>query len=148
MIYSKSSEYAIQAMIYLAEHKDEPKTMVSTIAEDYNIPVHFLSKLVQTLSKHHLIKSFRGRNGGIKLNKPARDIRVIDIVYAIDGPPADEEMCVIGLDECNDSVACPLHNNWIIIRENIRVLLGHENLEHLADEVIKKREQLRLGIIE
>ncbi|MBC8214713.1 MAG: Rrf2 family transcriptional regulator [Candidatus Marinimicrobia bacterium] len=143
MIYSKSAEYAIQAMIYLAEHQDEPKTMVSKIAEEYNIPVHFLSKLVQTLAKHHLIKSYRGRNGGIKLNKPARDIRVIDIVYAIDGPPPEIEMCVIGLDECTDNVACPLHNNWKIIKENIRVLLGHENLEHLAEEIIKKREDLR-----
>ncbi len=143
MIYSKSAEYAIQAMIYLAEHHAEPKTMVSKISAEYDIPVHFLSKLVQTLAKHHLIKSFRGRNGGIRLNKPARDVRVIDIVYAIDGPPPETEMCVIGLDECTDNVACPLHNNWKIIKENIRVLLGHENLEHLAEEIIKKREELR-----
>ncbi|NOZ07507.1 MAG: Rrf2 family transcriptional regulator [FCB group bacterium] len=142
MIYSKSSEYAIQAMIYLAEHRDKEKIMVSQIAEDYNIPVHFLAKLVQTLVKHHLVKSFRGRSGGLKLNKPARDIRVIDIVYAIDGPPSENDMCVIGLDECNDNVPCPLHNNWKIIKENIRVLLGHENLEHLAKEVIRKRQLL------
>ncbi|MBC8479601.1 MAG: Rrf2 family transcriptional regulator [FCB group bacterium] len=142
MIYSKSSEYAIQAMIYLAEHHEQEKIMVSKIAEEYGIPVHFLAKLVQTLVKHHLVKSFRGRSGGLKLNKPARDIRVIDIVYAIDGPPPEKEMCVIGLDECNDTVPCPLHNNWKIIKENIRVLLGHENLEHLAVEVVRKRKEL------
>ncbi len=145
MIYSKSSEYAIQAMIYLAEHQDEDKVMVSKIAEEYNIPVHFLAKLIQTLVKHHLVKSFRGRSGGLKLNKPARDIRIIDIVYAIDGPPPEKEMCVIGLDECNDSVPCPLHNNWKVIKENIRVLLGHENLQHLAEEVIRKRSALEEG---
>jgi len=142
MIYSKSSEYAIQAMIYLAEHQEEDKVMVSKIAEEYTIPVHFLAKIVQTLVKHHLVKSFRGRSGGLRLNKPARDIRVIDIVYAIDGPPPEKEMCVIGLDECTDSVPCPLHNNWKMIKENIRVLLGHENLQHLAEEVIRKRAEL------
>lgn len=142
MIYSKSAEYAIQAMIYLAEHRSEENTMVSTIAEDYNIPRHFLAKLVQSLAKHYLIKSVRGRNGGIKLSKPARDIRVIDIIYAIDGPPAENEMCVIGLDECSDSVPCPMHDQWKLIKENIRVQLGHENLEVLADRLKEKRKLL------
>ncbi|MBT3251489.1 MAG: Rrf2 family transcriptional regulator [Candidatus Marinimicrobia bacterium] len=142
MLYSKSSEYAIQAMIYLAENQSMNRIMVNKIAAEYDIPVYFLAKIVQTLSKHHLIRSFRGRNGGIQLNKPAKDIRIIDIVYAIDGPPPEVEMCVIGLDECSDSVACPLHNNWKIIKENIRVLLGHENLAILAEEVIKKKELL------
>jgi len=148
MIYSKSAEYAIQAMIYLAEHQDRPKIMVSKIAEEYDIPVHFLAKIVQTLTKHHLIKSFRGRNGGVKLNKPARDIRIIDIVYAVDGPPPEQEMCVIGLDVCSDSVACPLHNSWKVIKENIRVLLGHENLENLAREIIRKRKILRGEVLQ
>lgn len=142
MIYSKSAEYAIQAMIYLAEHRSEENTMVSTIAEDYNIPRHFLAKLVQSLAKHYLIKSVRGRNGGIKLSKPARDIRVIDIIYAIDGPPDEKEMCVIGLDECSDSVPCPMHDQWKLIKENIRVQLGHENLEVLADRLKEKRKLL------
>ncbi|MFQ6610394.1 MAG: RrF2 family transcriptional regulator [Fidelibacterota bacterium] len=146
MLYSKSSEYAIQAMIYLAVNQKDERIMVNKIAREYDIPLYFLAKIVQTLSKHHLIRSYRGRNGGIKLNKPANDIRIIDIVYAIDGPPPEKEMCVIGLDECSDSVACPLHNNWKIIKENIRVLLGHENLEKLANEVIKKRETLRLQL--
>ena len=67
MIYSKSPEYAIQAMIYLAENLDKDNIMVSKIADDYDIPRHFLAKLVQSLSKHHLISSTRGRGGGIKL---------------------------------------------------------------------------------
>jgi len=142
LIYSKSAEYAIQAMIYLAEHRSDNNVMVSTIAEDYNIPRHFLAKLVQSLAKHYLIKSVRGRNGGIRLSKPARDIRVIDIIYAIDGPPPEKEMCVIGLDECSDSVPCPMHEQWKHIKENIRLKLGHENLEVLADRLKEKRKLL------
>ncbi len=126
-------------MIYLAENQDKNNIMVSKIADDYDIPRHFLAKLVQSLAKHHLIKSTRGRNGGIQLNKPARDIRIIDIVYAIDGPPPEVDMCVIGLDECSDDVPCPLHDRWKLIKEDIRTLLGHENLEHLANEIERKR---------
>ncbi len=143
MIFSKSTEYAIQAMIYLAVHPTQDKIMVSTIAEDYDIPRHFLARLVQTLAKHHLIKSTRGRGGGVQLNRPAEDIRVSQIVEAIEGPPPESDMCVIGLDECNDQIPCPLHDQWQIIKENINRLMVDENLAHLAKEVIRKRELLR-----
>jgi DNA-binding IscR family transcriptional regulator len=53
MLYSKSSEYAIQAMIYLAENQSMNRIMVNKIAAEYDIPVYFLAKIVQTLSKHH-----------------------------------------------------------------------------------------------
>ncbi len=139
MIFSKSTEYAIQAMIYLAEHQDRANIMVSTIAEDYDIPRHFLARLVQTMAKHHLIKSTRGRGGGIQLNRPAKDIKISDIVHAIDGPPAEVEMCVIGLDVCSDNVPCPLHNQWKLIKGNITNLMEDENLEHLANEITNKR---------
>ena len=142
MIYSKSSEYAIQAMIYLAIHQEREKTMVSEIAEDYNIPRHFLAKLVQSLAKHHLVHSTRGRGGGIRLNKPARDIQISDIVAAVDGPPPEVDMCVIGLDVCSDDVPCPLHEQWKMIKDKITDLMNQDNLENLAAEIIRKRQQL------
>jgi len=49
MLYSKSAEYAIQAMVYLAEAKSEKPVMTAKIAKDYNIPYQFLAKIVQTL---------------------------------------------------------------------------------------------------
>ena len=63
MLYSKSAEYALQAMIYLAENEGKDLAMVSSIAETYDIPKHFLAKLVQTLTHHHLIRSYRGAMG-------------------------------------------------------------------------------------
>ena len=55
MLYSKSAEYGIQAMIYLSENRTDNPTIVSKIAESYNIPYQFLTKIVQTLVKHRLI---------------------------------------------------------------------------------------------
>ena len=65
---------------------------------------------------------------------------MIDIVYAIHGPPPEEEMCVIGLDICTDDVPCPVHSHWKVIKENIRTLLGNENL---SIEMANKREILK-----
>ena len=142
MIYSKSAEYAIQAMIYLAEQDADKLSMVSTISGHYDIPRHFLAKLVQTLTRHHLIKSYRGRKGGIKLARPPDKITLLQVVNAIEGPPPEHEMCVIGLDICSDSACCPLHNQWKRIKEEVRTALDHQTLQELATAMQEKREQL------
>ncbi|NOZ75059.1 MAG: Rrf2 family transcriptional regulator [FCB group bacterium] len=142
MLYSKSAEYAIQAMIYLAEENSPDPIMISRIAKAYNIPQQFLAKISQTLVKHRLLIAVRGRNGGVKLARPANEIYLNQIVHAVDGPPPEKEQCVIGLDYCSDSVPCPLHHKWKVIREDIREMLGAEDLAHLAKRVINKREQM------
>ena len=142
MLYSKSAEYAIQAMIYLAENEGKNLAMVSTIAETYDIPKHFLAKLVQTLTHHHLIKSYRGRKGGIELGRPADKITMLQVVNAIEGPPPEHEMCVIGLDICSDSVCCPLHNQWKHIKVQMQETLQHQTLAELAMGMRTKRHEL------
>jgi len=102
-MFSESVKHSIQAMMHLAEN-DGNLILVSQIAEIYDLPKHYLAKLVQTLSRHHLIQSVPGRNGGIRLNKPSVEIKIIDIIHAIDGPPPEHEMCVFGLDKCSDDV--------------------------------------------
>ena len=140
-IFSESIKHAIQAMIYLASHQNE-RVKVSTIAVDYDIPKFYLAKLVQNLAKHHLIKATRGRSGGIALNKPAKDIRIIDIIHAIDGPAPEDEMCVFGLDVCTDKVPCPVHDIWSGIKEDIKQEFHHQNLKDLAIRLEKKHEFL------
>ncbi|MBC8311406.1 MAG: Rrf2 family transcriptional regulator [Candidatus Marinimicrobia bacterium] len=128
-------------MIYLAVN-DEKLILVHQIAEDYKIPKYYLAKIVQTLSKHNLIKSTRGRNGGIQLSKPAGEIKILDIIHAINGPPGDSEMCIFGLDICSDLVPCPVHEVWKSMKADINDKLIHQNLESLAKEVHRKHELL------
>ena len=143
MLYSKSAEYAIQAMIYLAEYKSDKPVMTSKISHEYNIPHQFLAKIVQTLVKHRLIKATRGRTGGINLYRDAKDIYLDQIVDAIDGPPLEEERCAIGLDLCSDDAPCPIHHSWKPIKKSIRSMLTQENLEELAHRVTAKRNKMK-----
>lgn len=142
MLYSKSFEYAIQAMIYLAEHEGKDLAMVSSVAEACNIPRQFLAKLVQTLTRSHLVKSYRGRKGGIELARLAKDITVLNIVHSIEGTPPEHERCVIGLDVCSDEATCPLHNEWMHVRNLVRDTLEHQTLADLAEGIRKKRREL------
>lgn len=142
MLYSKSAEYAIQAMIYLAENEGKGLAVVKSIAEAHNIPEHFLAKLVQTLTRNRLIRSYRGRTGGIELARPADKITMLQVVNAIEGPPPEQEMCVIGLDICSDSVCCPLHTQWKHIKGLVRETLQHQTLAELAMGMRTKRQEL------
>ncbi len=140
MLYSKSAEYAIQAMIYLTEKKSENPTMISEIAEAYNIPYQFLAKIMQTLVKQRLVKATRGRNGGVNLARPSKEIFLNEIVHAVDGPPPEKDPCVVGLDLCSDETPCPLHAQWKPIKFQIREMLASEPLDDLAKRVIEKRK--------
>ncbi|MCH7732433.1 MAG: Rrf2 family transcriptional regulator [Candidatus Marinimicrobia bacterium] len=148
MLYSKSAEYAIQTMIYIAEKMTDIPIITDEIADEFQIPNHFLKKIVQVLTKHNLLKTYRGRHGGVTLARPSRDIKIIDIVEVIDGPVSSSDMCVIGLDVCSDEAICPFHNNWMTIQDSIKSLLENENLEHLAEEVIEKRRLLSHGLFD
>jgi Rrf2 family protein len=141
-MFSESVKHSIQAMIHLAEN-DGKLIMVNHIAENCEIPKHYLAKLVQTLSKHHLIKSVQGRNGGIQLNKPPSEIKIIDIIHAIEGPPHENEMCIFGLDKCSDQVPCPIHSDWKKMKLQLEDKLFNRNLDDLNKELQKKHKLLQ-----
>ena len=143
-MFSESVKHSIQAMMHLAEN-DGNLILVSQIAEIYDLPKHYLAKLVQTLSRHHLIQSVPGRNGGIRLNKPAIEIKIIDIIHAIDGPPPEHEMCVFGLDKCSDDVPCPIHSDWKQMKLGLESKLFNRNLDELNKELKKKHKLLQIN---
>ena len=141
-MFSESVKHAIQAMIYLASNNNQ-LVMVNQIAEEYDIPKYYLAKLVQTLVKHHLIKSVQGRNGGIRLNKPSTKIKIIDIIHAIEGPSPEKEMCIFGLDECSDFVPCPIHPEWKKMKLELNDKILNRNLNNLNKELMKKHLMLQ-----
>ena len=141
ILYSKSVEYALQAMIYLAENKPEKPVMIRTIAEENKIPRQFLAKITQSLVKYGLLKAMRGRKGGVNLAIDPKDIYLDQIIYAIDGPSPEKDHCVVGFETCSNDIPCPLHNKWESIRNSIREMIKSESLADLAKNVIEKRKK-------
>jgi Rrf2 family iron-sulfur cluster assembly transcriptional regulator len=138
MFYTKSAKYAIQTMIYLAVKEEQGLIMVSEIANAYKIPQSFLSKITRTLRKHNLVLSTRGRNGGIKLAKPIKDIFINDILLAIDGPESIIPKCGFGYESCSDKYPCPFHHRWNDVITQVHDLMESETLENLAKDVIER----------
>src|SRR2546425_4001819 len=90
MIYSRSAEYAILSCVRLSQVPDGKYAMVKQIAEQEQIPVHFLAKILQELTKKGFLRSNKGPSGGFSLRVPAQQIRLIDLVEALDGPALAE----------------------------------------------------------
>lgn len=136
MMFSRACEYAIQALLDLAERPPGDYTPVREVAEQSKIPYHFLGKIVQQLTKRGVLIANKGPGGGIALSNPADEITLIQIVEAIDGLDITTR-CLMGLPACHDAVPCPLHIEWGKNRAQIMEMLTQKTLKQLVTEARK-----------
>jgi Rrf2 family transcriptional regulator, iron-sulfur cluster assembly transcription factor len=141
MIYSRSAEYAIRAFVHLAQVPEGKYAMVKNIAEQEEIPAHFLAKILQQLARKGLLRSSKGPTGGFALRVPAEEVRLVDIVEALDGLTPYQQ-CASGLSECSDDMPCPMHDSWKALRSRIMDYLGRNTIADLAKALEQKRKQL------
>jgi Rrf2 family protein len=134
-MFSASCHYGLQAMFYIAAHcKDGCNIELKEIAEERDIPKHFLSKILQQLVRHKYLCSMKGPHGGFRLNQDPASIRLIDIVEAIDGVEIFDE-CGIGLKQCNEIDPCPIHDDFKLLREQVKELFQTKTLEVLVNDI-------------
>lgn len=131
MIFTRTSQYAIQALIYLATQPSGQLVLSRDIAHKLGVPSPYLAKILQDLSRAQLLHSFRGRNGGFGLRSGVEHRNLLDILWLTDGHRVDRE-CLLGLKACQDETACPLHRKWKPVKKDILACLGNITLFNLA----------------
>jgi len=141
MIYSRSAEYAFRAFVHLAQVPEGKYAMVKNIAEQEEIPVHFLAKIMQQLARKRLLRSSKGPTGGFALRLPPGDVRLWDIVEALDGT-GQYTVCASGLSECSDVMPCSMHDSWVALRTRIIDYLEQNTIADLAKALESKRKSL------
>jgi Rrf2 family protein len=134
MFLSRTSQYAIQGLIYVATQPAGEPVLNWKIAGYLGVPPSYLAKIMQTLCRGNLLYSFRGRQGGFCLREGAEKTDLMRIVTIIEGP-ALTETCVLGLKVCEDMTPCPMHSRWKPIKEKIVRILREQTLEKLAAAV-------------
>lgn len=135
-MFSKACEYGIRACIHLAEASREGKTeSLKQIAEAIDSPTAFTAKVLQLLARDGIIHSIQGPSGGYEiLEHKISTTYLSDILNAIDGGKIYKG-CGLGLKQCNAKMPCPLHDQFMEIRENLREMLETTNIEQLADGI-------------
>ncbi len=71
---------------YIAEQADEGFFLASRIAEEYDIPLEYLFKILQQMVRTNILRSKRGPKGGYTLARPAKEITLLEIIEAAGGP--------------------------------------------------------------
>ncbi len=138
MIYSNACEYAIRGMAYLARQPAEQLCLLNDIAASEGLPYHFMGKIFQTLVRARLLRSVKGPGGGFSLTRPPEEISLYQIKEAIDRTE-DLYRCAVGLDRCDDTTPCPLHDTFKPLRHEIRSYLEQTMLSDMALAVQQKK---------
>lgn len=117
MQITRQADYAVRAVLFLADLSEGEKASTSQIAKDMDIPLSFLAKIIAQLSVAGLLKTMRGARGGVTLSREPHEITLLEVVEAIDGPILLNE-CVSGGHDCSID-ACVIRNIWCNAQEDL-----------------------------
>lgn len=131
MILSRTSQYAIRALIYIATLPCGEMIPNKKLAEYLDVPAAYLAKIMQKLCKGNLIYSHRGCHGGFYLREGGEKTNLILIVSLIEGVGFTDN-CLLDLEICSNEITCQVHSMWKPIGEEVISLLHELTLEHLA----------------
>ncbi len=133
MIFSKSCEYALQAVLFLALHPGR-LVGIKEISSNLTVPAPYLSKILQILAKRRLLYSVKGPGGGFKINPEITEPTLLHVVEAIEGPDIFDH-CGIGLKLCNDQNPCPIHHRYTAFRNELKNLLSEKTILDYGKDV-------------
>lgn len=143
MRLTRQTNYAIRILMYCAANNDR-LSRIPEIAAAYSVSELFLFKILQPLVEAGLVQTVRGRNGGVRLGKPAAEITLFDVVRVTEESFA--------MAECfeNDAVDCPLIDSCAL-NAALRKALGafFDVLEsYTIEDLVRERQDVRflLGI--
>ena len=130
MQITRQADYAVRAVLYLAQQENAERAATSTIAKEQRIPPSFLAKIISQLSIAGLLHTSRGARGGVTLAREPKDITLLEVVEAIDGPIQLNE-CVSNEGTCSFGHQCPLQSVWCEAQEKLVMQLKSTNFANL-----------------
>lgn len=132
-MFSKTCEYAIRAIIYIAQNADDAKKVsIKSIAKGIGSPEHFIAKILQDLGRKGMVQSIKGPHGGFFLEKEALKNSIADIVRVMDGDKIFVH-CGLGLKHCSESNPCPIHHQYKHIKKDITNMLQKAKLSEFKN---------------
>ena len=130
---SKKADYALMAMKHLAQNAGATSTSAREIAEQYDIPIELLAKVLQRLVRTGLLVSTQGTRGGYTLSRQPKLISIADVIQAIDGP-LTVTACTTEKNDCEQYSKCSVRDPLWQIRERIVAALGTVTLFEMASD--------------
>jgi Rrf2 family protein len=135
-MFSKTTEYALRAVIHIAANSSEEKKLsLEEISTAIDSPRSFTAKILQVLTgERNLISSVRGPSGGFYITEKQLQLPIRAVLHAMD---EDKRLmkCVIGLHECSETRPCPLHSKYKSIKAQLISMFEDKTIIQLAQEM-------------
>jgi Rrf2 family protein len=131
MLFSQTAEYALRAVVLLAEDPEATRS-TADLAGDSQVPLDYLYKVLQALRRAGLVTSRRGVGGGMTLARPAEQISILQVIDAVD-PVQRIEVCPLGLEEHGEHL-CPLHRRLDDALAHVQKVLADSTIADLLSE--------------
>ena len=129
---SLTSEYALRAMTHLAKHQPDWPIPGKQIAEEAGIPPKYLSKVLGDLVRAGLLEATRGRSGGFRMARPAREISLLEVLVPFER--IERRLCPFGNDRCGDEDPCLAQEKWKQVLDAYQKFLERTSIHDVSIE--------------
>ena len=133
MQITRQADYAVRAVLHLARINGNERAATSQIAKEQHIPPSFLAKIISQLSIAGLLHTSRGARGGVTLARDPKDVSLLEVIEAIDGPIMLNE-CVGDNSTCTFDEDCPLRPVWCEAQNELIARLKGTNFQQLLEQ--------------
>ncbi len=143
MIFTTKAEYGVRLMVELGRQGAESPTSLKAISEAEGLPLAYLERIVALLKKAGLVESTRGAHGGYRLARPAEDVRMDEVILALEGSVApmtcfvdDSGAAAAGRVLCNHQASsghgCATKLLWMRVQGGVMEKLAQTTLAELV----------------
>mgnify|MGYP001076602941 CR=1 FL=1 len=129
---SKMTDYAIVLMGYISRHPENEMCNSRGLAEESQLPLPTVSKILKALSRSGLLVSHRGNKGGYTLVRRASELSIAEIITAMEGGLALTECTSTAPVLCELEPSCPVRSNWTKINKAVCDALAGLTLDEMA----------------
>lgn len=137
MKLSSRTRYGVRAMLELAINFGPKPVQLRVIAQRQEISVKYLEQLMSILKSAGFVRSIRGARGGYILAKPPEQIKLNELVRALEGPVVTVE-CVVSENVCARVADCIARDLWVKLDRAIQNVLESVTLQDLVDSAKQK----------
>lgn len=130
MMLTRTSEHALQAMIYLVQNRDDWPISGKSIAQATGMPPKYLSKILADLVRAGVLQSARGKSGGFRLADESKKTVLLEVLAPFE--TLEPRRCPFGNQECSDENPCLAHNEWKKVLEARQRFLRRTSVNDVA----------------
>jgi Rrf2 family protein len=141
----RQTDYAVRLILSLARREEGKRVSTAEIRKEMLIPPAMAQRIVADLARGNFILTFPGRDGGLTLSRPAREINLRQIVEHFEGKFFISD-CLTDGGDCPFDNNCPVRFRWTRLQSQIIKELEQITFEDLAQDALSVNSLIPAGI--